>query len=395
MVSDEPPVRRRSKNRKAEIAAAAAELFARSGYAAVSVDDIGAQVGITGPALYRHYAGKQAVITEVLDRTMEALGTAARPIEGEADDLRSIVERTTSVAMAMPAAFTIWLHDARHHDPTTLDAFRSARRIAGAHWHRAELAVNPALTNRELRVREEAIVAVIQALTRARGTTRGDTARLAGDLAIAIVETAPPAPAKAAPAQKSRPWVAAPSRRDHVLAVAVPMFRERGFAGVSMDEIGEAAGITGPTVYRYYESKAAILIDAFDRTDTRLAVAVEQALAASTSADHALGLLIRAYVDVAFASADLIAVTSREAEALPTDERARQTRRARANSEHWIAVLSAANPSLDDAEVRLLLRAMFALVNHLVQLKDGPSVEVIAALAAAVAQPPQQHRASR
>ncbi|MGH3597795.1 MAG: TetR/AcrR family transcriptional regulator, partial [Mycobacterium sp.] len=51
-------VRRRPKDRKARIARASAEAFSALGYHAVSMDAIAAKVGISAPALYRHYAGK-------------------------------------------------------------------------------------------------------------------------------------------------------------------------------------------------------------------------------------------------------------------------------------------------------------------------------------------------
>jgi AcrR family transcriptional regulator len=56
----------RRASRRAEILAAAAGLFARRGFHGVSIDDIGAAVGMSGPALYRHFAGKEAVLSEML-----------------------------------------------------------------------------------------------------------------------------------------------------------------------------------------------------------------------------------------------------------------------------------------------------------------------------------------
>jgi AcrR family transcriptional regulator len=51
-------VRRRPKDRKAQIARASAESFSSLGYHAVSMEAIAAKVGISAPALYRHYASK-------------------------------------------------------------------------------------------------------------------------------------------------------------------------------------------------------------------------------------------------------------------------------------------------------------------------------------------------
>ena len=57
---------------------AAAELFAARGFHAVGIDDIGAAAGITGPGVYRHFAGKQALLEVLCDRAMTRLLDGAR-----------------------------------------------------------------------------------------------------------------------------------------------------------------------------------------------------------------------------------------------------------------------------------------------------------------------------
>src|SRR5580692_11933338 len=64
--SPDGALRARRGLRRGEILAAAAALFARRGFHGVSIDDIGAAVGMSGPALYRHFAGKEAVLSEML-----------------------------------------------------------------------------------------------------------------------------------------------------------------------------------------------------------------------------------------------------------------------------------------------------------------------------------------
>ena len=48
-------------------------------------------------------------------------------------------------------------------------------------------------------------------------------------------------------------------RRQDLLAASATLFAERGFAGVSIDDIGAAAGVSGPAVYRHFPSKQAVL----------------------------------------------------------------------------------------------------------------------------------------
>src|SRR5690606_39711700 len=52
--------------RRAEILRAAAELFAARGYHGVSIEDLGRAVGTSGPALYRHFPGKEALLGAML-----------------------------------------------------------------------------------------------------------------------------------------------------------------------------------------------------------------------------------------------------------------------------------------------------------------------------------------
>jgi AcrR family transcriptional regulator len=52
--------------RRDQILKEAARLFAERGFHGVGVDEIGAAVGISGPGLYRHFAGKDAMLAELL-----------------------------------------------------------------------------------------------------------------------------------------------------------------------------------------------------------------------------------------------------------------------------------------------------------------------------------------
>jgi AcrR family transcriptional regulator len=77
--------------RREQILATAAELFAERGFHGVSVSDIGAACGISGPALYKHFASKDAVLAEMLVEISERLLSVGRQRSGEAPDARSAV----------------------------------------------------------------------------------------------------------------------------------------------------------------------------------------------------------------------------------------------------------------------------------------------------------------
>src|SRR3954469_7345550 len=104
-----PPRRSpRQRSRRDEILEIAVGLFAARGYHGVSMDDIGAAAGVTGPALYHHFAGKEAMLVAALAPVSEALleGSRARVAELADDPVRaleSLVEFHVSFALANPA----------------------------------------------------------------------------------------------------------------------------------------------------------------------------------------------------------------------------------------------------------------------------------------------------
>lgn len=65
-------------SRSEQIQQAAARLFAERGYGATSIDDIGAAAGVSGPAIYWHFPGKQALLAAMLTDVSEQLLAGGR-----------------------------------------------------------------------------------------------------------------------------------------------------------------------------------------------------------------------------------------------------------------------------------------------------------------------------
>ncbi|MET8979048.1 TetR/AcrR family transcriptional regulator [Streptomyces sp. NPDC004539] len=105
-----------ASTRRDQILGAAARLFAERGFHGVGVDEIGAAVGISGPGLYRHFAGKDAMLAELLVGISGRLLTGARRRLQEAADgtspsrvLDSLVEG--HIDFALDDRPLITLHD--------------------------------------------------------------------------------------------------------------------------------------------------------------------------------------------------------------------------------------------------------------------------------------------
>src|SRR5580700_6938834 len=78
--SPRPPRRRRDPERKERILVAAAALGAQRGFDAISMADIGAEAGIVGSGIYRHFDSKTAILVAMADRVMDRLMKAAAQI---------------------------------------------------------------------------------------------------------------------------------------------------------------------------------------------------------------------------------------------------------------------------------------------------------------------------
>jgi AcrR family transcriptional regulator len=79
-------------NRRHELLAIAADLFAARGFANVTVDDIGIAAGVSGPALYHHFAGKEALLGEMLIGISEyLLDGGRRVVEHHGDDVLALL----------------------------------------------------------------------------------------------------------------------------------------------------------------------------------------------------------------------------------------------------------------------------------------------------------------
>ncbi|RZL65112.1 MAG: TetR/AcrR family transcriptional regulator, partial [Rhodococcus sp. (in: high G+C Gram-positive bacteria)] len=82
----------RKAERRQQLLDAAASLFAERGFTSVRLEDLGAAVGISGPAVYRHFPNKEAVLVELMVGISEYLLDGGREVVGS----RKVDEETVS-----------------------------------------------------------------------------------------------------------------------------------------------------------------------------------------------------------------------------------------------------------------------------------------------------------
>ena len=100
-----------SPSRRTQILDTAAGLFARRGFHGVSIAELGAACGISGPALYKHFAGKEAILAEMLVGISEVLlveGRARiRTADGPDAALDALVAWHVSFALDHPELIVV------------------------------------------------------------------------------------------------------------------------------------------------------------------------------------------------------------------------------------------------------------------------------------------------
>ncbi|WP_427869519.1 TetR family transcriptional regulator [Leucobacter luti] len=95
-----PERREHGSDRRKQILAIAAKLFATHGYSSTTVRDIADEAGILSGSLYHHFASKEAIAREVLLTFLESLVAQYEEIVAADDDVRTTVENLVRVSFA-------------------------------------------------------------------------------------------------------------------------------------------------------------------------------------------------------------------------------------------------------------------------------------------------------
>lgn len=159
-----------------------------------------------------------------------------------------------------------------------------------------------------------------------------------------------------------------PARKERILTAAADLVARNGFSSVSMEDIGDAVGITASAIYRHYDSKAAVLVAMFDRVADRL-LTDGQRIAADRQADprDALRRLIDGQIDFVIDDREVGQVYFREIANLPEADRRTLRRKQRLYLEEWVHLLTELRPDLGDAEARALVHCSIGVIQSVLQ----------------------------
>jgi AcrR family transcriptional regulator len=162
------------------------------------------------------------------------------------------------------------------------------------------------------------------------------------------------------PTQRSQ---AKADRRNALLTAASSLFAERGFNGVSLEDLGAAAGVSGPAVYRHFSGKQAVLGAILVEVSENLLSGGQAVIDRANDDEEALRGLVGFHVDFALNKPDVIRVQDRDLASLTDADRVAVRSLQRTYVELWVNVLSRLHPSVDAAHLRIRAHAVFGLIN--------------------------------
>src|SRR6478752_4848328 len=154
-----------------------------------------------------------------------------------------------------------------------------------------------------------------------------------------------------------------PDRRSQILETAAELFAARGFHGVSVADLGAACGISGPALYKHFDSKQAMLAEMLVSISEELLDVGRQRVAAADGSAAALAALVDWHVDFALRHRPLIVVQDRDWESLPADARERVRSLQREYVDLWAAQLRDLDGERDLDTARAMAHAAFGLIN--------------------------------
>jgi len=152
----------------------------------------------------------------------------------------------------------------------------------------------------------------------------------------------------------------ASSRRRELIAIAADLFAEQGFANVTVDDIGRAAGVSGPALYHHFDGKEALLGEMLVDISGYL-LAGGRAVAAEGG--DVLERLIRFHAEFAVDQRSLITVHFRDLVHARSDDKARVRSLQHDYVEVWRTALHQHDPTLESATALAAVHATFGLIN--------------------------------
>ncbi len=182
----------RDPKRPARIVDAAARLIARDGYTSVSIAEIGAEAGIVGSGVYRHFDSKSAVLVAIFERVIDNLLTSQRQaidgVDGPAAALRKIVDGQLDFVVGDRAIAQVYYREVLSLPDADRRRLRRKQRRYIEGWVPLVSELHPEASEAELRaIVHAAIGAIHSTLNHESGLAATDLRRVIAASACSVI----------------------------------------------------------------------------------------------------------------------------------------------------------------------------------------------------------------
>ena len=174
--------------------------------------------------------------------------------------------------------------------------------------------------------------------------------------------------------------------RKRLLENGAALFAAKGFHGVGVEELGDSVGLTGPSMYRHFRTKGALLAEMLISVSKSLLDGANEVIEEDFYPEQTLSALIDRHVEFAISNPDLIRVHERDFGNLAEDD-ARQVRRLqRRYVELWVDQIQLVRRNETPETARTMAHAVFGLLNSTPRLRSNQRRNEVAALMRGLAQ---------
>ncbi len=170
--------RERAKaDRQAALLQEASRLFAERGFSGASLEDVGAAVGVSGPAVYRHFANKQALLGAILVRVSERLRAGGervvKTVPGAPEQLKALIRFHVDFALTDADVIRVQDRDLASLSEDDRHRVRRLQREYVEVWIAVLRRLHPGRSEQELRVRAHAVFGLINSTPHSVRGVRG------------------------------------------------------------------------------------------------------------------------------------------------------------------------------------------------------------------------------
>ncbi|WP_235170744.1 TetR/AcrR family transcriptional regulator [Rhodococcus erythropolis] len=358
--------RARPANRREIIGDRARELFIAQGFHSVRMEDIAAASDVTARALYRHYPNKLTLLSDLVWRGQQQYVDALDSIPASArtdSPVDALLDSIAEAAIGAKDLSVLWQREARYLEEQDRATIRIRMHTMIDRISASMALTDATLTDTQRSIRAWGVLAIMSSPGRRDLSLPREQYRAL--LAAASRESmAGASSTKAVLISTNRQSTAAPdSMRERILDTSACLFHRQGFRAVSLRDIGEATGLAGTGIYRYFDAKADILSTLISRYCHWQAYELRRQLEASQPTPMStLRAYITAYVSVAVRYPHLVGVTITELADVPPTERAQLGREQSDYRTQMSQILNAVRPELSRTTATALVSIVEALV---------------------------------